>query len=106
MIEQLADVTGQEPVPGSEWITILDISAMPGTSGADIAAAQAKGWRVTADSGSGIDDIDIDSAEVVSVTYYTLSGAMLGSETPTAGCYIARLQLADGRTIARKYLAK
>ena len=106
MIEQLADVTGQEPVAGSEWITILDISAMPGTSGADIAAAQAKGWRVTADSGSGIDDIDIDSAEVVSVTYYTLSGAMLGSETPTAGCYIARLQLADGRTIARKYLAK
>lgn len=106
MIAQLIDVSDQTPLEGSEWITMLDISSMPGTGGADIAAAQAKGWNVTADGGSGIDDIDIDSADVVAVSYFTLAGVALGNEAPSAGCYIARITLADGRTVARKYFVK
>lgn len=106
MIGQLIDVSEMEPVAGSEWITMLDISSMPGTYGADIAAAQAKGWNVTADSGSGIDDINLDGADIVAVSYYTLSGVALGTEAPAAGCYIARITLADGRTVARKYFVK
>jgi len=106
MIAQLADVNGQEPVPGSEWISVLDISSMPGTAGANVAAAQAKGWRVINTSGSGIEDIAPDSAEVVDVAYYTLSGVNLGSATPAPGLYIVRITLADGRTIAAKRFVK
>ena len=62
MIAQLPDVTGQEPVPGSEWISILDISAMPGTASADAATAKAKGWRV----------INETSGIAVSYTHLTL----------------------------------
>lgn len=106
MIAGLIDVSDMTPLEGSEWITMLDISSMPGTAGANVAAAQAKGWNVTAIGGSGIDGIDIDSAEVTAVTFYTLSGVELGQETPAAGCYIARMTLADGRTVARKYFVK
>lgn len=104
MIAQLPDVTGQEPVPGSEWISILDISSMPGSNGADIAAAKAKGWRVTATS--GITDIAPDSAEVVAVTYYSISGIELGNEIPAPGLYIARMTLADGHVISAKIYVK
>lgn len=106
MIAQLPDVSGQEPVAGSEWISVLDISLMPGTAGADVTAAQAKGWRVTTTSGSGIDDIIADESSVVAVTYYTLSGLNLGSEKPAAGCYIVQMLLADGRTVTRKCIIK
>ena len=104
MIAQLPDVNGQEPVAGSEWISVLDISSMPGTLGANVPAAQAKGWRVTATS--GIEDIIADGKEVVTVTYYTLSGIALGSDEPSAGCYIVRMQLSDGSTVARKCFIK
>ncbi len=106
IITQLPDVNGQEPVAGSEWISVLDISSMPGTAGADVAAAKAKGWRVTATSDSGIDDIILDDSDVVAVTYYTLSGMALGSEKPAAGCYIVRILLADGRTVTSKCFLK
>lgn len=79
---------------------------MPGTAGANVAAAESKGWNVTANGGSGIDSIDINGAEVAAVTFYTLSGVELGPETPSAGCYIARMTLTDGRTVARKYFVK
>ncbi|GEM_PF-2387108 len=50
IIASLPDLTGKdlEPVPGSEWISIFNISDMPGTKDANIAAAEAKGWRVEA----------------------------------------------------------
>lgn len=106
MIADLIDVSDMTPLEGSEWITMLDISSMPGTAGANVAAAESKGWNVTANGGSGIDSIDIDGAEVAAVTFYTLSGVELGPETPSAGCYIARMTLTDGRTVARKYFVK
>lgn len=48
IIAGLPDITGKEPVPGSEFITVFNISNMPGTKDADVAAATAKGWNVEA----------------------------------------------------------
>lgn len=106
IIAQLPDVNGQEPVAGSEWITMLDISSMPGTPAANVDAARAKGWSVTAIGDGGITDLTPDSAEVVDVTYYTLSGICLGSETPSTGLYIVKMTLTDGRVINAKQFVK
>lgn len=102
VIAALPDVTGQEPLAGSEWISILNISDMPGTSAADVAAAQQKGWRVTATSGIDSPEAEIN-AEVVAVSYWSLTGQRL--ERP-AGICIARFTLADGSTVARKIRVK
>lgn len=48
IIASLPDITGEEPAPGSEFKTVFNISDMPGTKDADIAAAEAKGWNVEA----------------------------------------------------------
>ncbi len=106
MIAQLPDVNGQEPVAGSEWITMLNISSMPGTPAANIDAARAKGWNVTAVGDGGISDLTPDSAEVVAVDYFTLSGVSLGNEVPSAGLYIVKMTLADGRVITAKQFVK
>lgn len=106
MIVNLIDVSEMTPVEGSEWITMLDISDMPGTPNADVAAAEAKGWRVKADFENGISGIDLNNAAVASVSYYTVSGMSLGTVAPKSGCYIARITLANGRTIVRKCVVK
>ena len=102
MIDRLIDVSEMAPVEGSEWITMLDISRMPGTQNANIAAAQAKGWNVTAEISSGIDDIDMNNGKIASVSYYTVSGMALGSAVPQPGYYIVRITFTDGRTVSRK----
>ena len=106
MIDRLINVSEMEPLEGSEWITILDISRMPGTKDANIAAATAKGWNVMAEVPSSINDIDMNNGEVASVTYYTVSGMSLGSVVPQSGYYIKRITFTDGRTVSRKCFVK
>ena len=104
LIAALPDITGEEPLPGSEWISYLNISYMPGTAEADAAAAEAKGWRVIHDSSSGISGSAISSGSaVISTSYYTLSGAFLGHKRPSTGCYIAVSLHADGSRSASKH---
>ena len=107
LIKALIDVSDQQPLQGSEWITTLDISNMPGSANADKAAAEAKGWIVVAEGGSGIEEIGtVDPASVVKTVYYSFSGVNLGNSKPAAGCYIEVSYLSDGHKIARKIIAE
>lgn len=106
MIDHLINVSEMEPLEGSEWITILDISRMPGTKDANIAAATAKGWNVMAEVPTSINDIDMNNGEVASVSYYTVSGMSLGSAVPQPGYYIKQITFTDGRTVSRKCFVK
>lgn len=99
LIAALPDVKDQHPVEGSEWISRLDISDMPGTAQADIAPAIAKGWNVIAET-SGIGGIGaVAEAEIVSASYWSLDGRPLAAPQ---GICIMRATLSDGRTVARK----
>ncbi len=56
---------------------------------------------------SGIDDVNVPTASVVSTRYYGINGAVLGSDKPsTTGVYIEVSTLSDGSTIARKLQVK
>lgn len=101
-----AYATLDDPLEGSEWITLLDISRMPGTWYANTEVARTKGWNVTADVADNINYIGLNTDEVASVSYYTLSGMAIGSVVPQPGFYIVRITFTDGRTVSRKCFVK
>lgn len=105
IIEQLQDVSGVEIHANNEaWARQLNISYMPGTEGANVAAAQAKGWIVTAlYETSGVDHVDGDNAVVKSV-YYNLNGVELGQQVTEGGIYIVKEMHRNGSVTARKVL--
>lgn len=63
IIASLPDVTGKEPIEGSEWISVFNISNMPGTKDADVKAAEDKGWRVSAEVSKSTAPLTIEQLE-------------------------------------------
>ncbi|MDD7319121.1 MAG: choice-of-anchor Q domain-containing protein [Prevotella sp.] len=91
IIEGLKDVSGVEiNVNNETWGRRLNISGMPGTAGANIADAEAKGWIVTAEITSSIDSAN-SAEEGVTRYYFTVGGHALGSALPSVkGIYIVK----------------
>ncbi len=103
LIGQLQDVSGVTVNDGnSSWARKLNISYMPGTEWANVEAATAKGWIVTADfKPSAADQIGADAVPV-SRTYYTVGGISLGSARPAAGVYVEKTTYTNGTATYRK----
>ena len=77
---------------------------MPGTEDADVAAAQAKGWIVTAEAdGAGVDDICTD-ATVVKVVFYNAAG--ISSDNAFEGLNIKVETLSNGTKRVSKIVNK
>ena len=107
IISQLQDVSSVSVSDtNKDWCRQLNISYMPGTNNANIAAAQAKGWIVTADISDGVNDINATAADVISREYITLSGVSLGTELPEAGIYVVKTTYADGAVKYAKVAVK
>lgn len=105
LIAQLPDVNSVSITPETaDFIRKLNISDMPGTDKADVAAAQDKGWIVTAES--SVDQIGIDSErEVETVLYHDLAGRRVIS--PAAGQLIIRtVKYTDGTTETTKIVVR
>lgn len=58
--------------------------------------------------GTGIDKVEngMDSGDINSISYYTVSGISLGSAVPEHGYYIVRTDFNDGHTAYRKCFKK
>ena len=77
-------------VNNEAWGRKLNISEMPGTAGANIEQARAKGWIVTAEFTSGIDSASAVE-EGFTKYYFTISGHALGTVRPSVkGIYIVK----------------
>ena len=105
LIAALPDVSSVNITPEvQEFIRQLNISNMPGTEDADVAAAQAKGWIVTAEAdGAGVDDICTD-ATVVKVVFYNAAG--ISSDNAFEGLNIKVETLSDGTKRVSKIVNK
>ncbi len=107
IIDQLKDVsTVTVSESNKEWCRQLNISYMPGTKNANIDAAKAKGWYVTADHTDGIDDLNATEAEVAAREYITLSGVNLGAELPDSGIYVVKTTYTNGTVKYAKVAVK
>ena len=91
IIDVLKDVSNVEiNVNNEAWGRKLNISEMPGTAGANIEQARAKGWIVTAEFTSGIDSASAVE-EGFTKYYFTISGHALGTVRPSVkGIYIVK----------------
>lgn len=89
-----------------EWMRQLNISYNPGTSAANVAKAEEKGWFVTADyKSTGIAAPAVEStADVVETIYYNAAG--VGAATPFKGFNIRVDVLSDGSTRTSKTVVK
>ena len=96
IIAQLQDVSKVEiNSSNKDWGRQLNISYMPGTEGANVDEATAKGWYVTANIASSVQDLNTDYA-VVAKEYFTVSGAALGANVPESGIYIVKTVYSNG----------
>lgn len=104
-IEALPDVTNVSVNENNaDFARQLNISDMPGTASADVAAAEAKGWTVTAVD-SGVDGIVIDSDRTVaSEAYYNLNGVRVTN--PANGVAVRVVTYTDGTRKAEKIVVK
>lgn len=101
IIDQLQDVNNVEITDYNRpWGRQLNISMMPGTAGANIAEAQAKGWFVTAEVSTGINDLGHKAT--ATVKYFGIDGKMYNARPTHKGVYIIETTDADGRKTARK----
>lgn len=105
IIDALPSIVGQVPLPGSEWISMLDISYMPGTADADVETAREKGWNVTAACGDNVAETGIGDVEVKTVTYYLTDGTCMGTIMPDNCIVIERKVMGDGSVKIIKRLA-
>ena len=107
VIEQLQDVSSVEITDNnSSWARKLNISYMPGTKDANVEAATAKGWNVTAiASPTAVGEVDVEVMPV-SRTYYNLNGVNVGSEVTVGGVYVEKTTYSDGTTKSRKIVVK
>lgn len=103
IIDALPDVTNVEITETTEdFIRQFNISHMPGTAEANVAAAQAKGWIVTADATpSSIDNIAND-AEIIGTVYFNIEG--LSSDKPFDGLNIKVDTMANGSKKTTKFI--
>lgn len=94
LIAGLPDVSSVSVTPETSFLRQLDVSDMPGTSEANIAAAQAKGWTVKADD-AGVDTpISDGNKEIVSVRCYDLLGRP--TDTDNEGIALRVTTYSDG----------
>lgn len=105
LIGQLQDVSGVTVnESNSSWARKLNISYMPGTEQANVEAATAKGWIVTADfKPTAVDQVATDAVPVSRI-YYTVGGISLGSARPAAGVYVEKTTYTNGTVTYRKVL--
>ena len=107
IIDGLKDVSDVEINENNKtWGRQLNISKMPGTVGADVDKATAKGWIVTAELPDGIGTA---TATLVPVRkfYFTVDGRLLGYSRPTAaGIYIVREMVGNRVLSAQKEIIK
>lgn len=89
-----------------DWMRQLDLSYNPGTSGANVAKAEDKGWFVTADfKSTAIAAPVVDTnADVVETLYYNAAG--VSSATPFKGFNIRVDVLSNGTTRTSKAVVK
>lgn len=88
------------------WGKQLNISGMPGTAGADIEKAKAKGWIVTAEIPADIDAANV-SGEGFTKYYFTVSGHALGASRPSVkGIYIVKEMNGNRVMSVRKFAVK
>lgn len=101
MISALPDVSSVQVTDYAPFLRQLDISAMPGTAEADVAAAEAKGWFVTATT-LGISTIPASDIVPVDTIYYNTFGVV--SATPFEGLNIVVETYSDGSRKVRKIM--
>lgn len=107
LIGQLQDVSNVEITDNnSDWARKLNISYMPGTKEANVEAATAKGWIVTAETTpTAVGEVAAEAVPV-SCTYYNLNGVNLGSDVTVSGVYVEKTTYSDGTSKSRKVMIK
>ncbi len=101
-LKDVSDVVINENNEG--WGKILDISRMPGTDNADIAAAKAKGWNVIADISTSINNIDSEE-NIERIIYYSVDGKIV-ENIQAPGLYIIKYIYNNGKTKTEKISIK
>ena len=105
LIAKLKDVSDLVINENNEgWGRELDISYMPGTAGADVAAAEAKGWNVKADVPMSIENAE-GEGNIIKILYYDLEGKEI-DKMSVPGIYLVKYVYADGTSKTEKVIIK
>lgn len=105
VIGKLKDVSDVEINENNEgWGRVINISSMPGTYAADIAAAEAKGWTVIADVPTSIDNADAEG-NIIKIIYYTADGK-IADAAKAPGLYLVKYIYGDGNSKTEKMFIK
>ena len=107
IIDQLQDVNNVEITDYNRaWGRQLNISFMPGTTDANIAEAEAKGWFVTAEQDIAIAIDSVAAEGNTAVRYFGIDGKAYSERPAKQGLYIMQSIGSDGKKTTRKVMIK
>lgn len=107
IIDQLQDVNNVEITDYNRaWGRQFNISFMPGTTDANIAEAEAKGWFVTAEQDIAIAIDSVAAEGNTAVRYFGIDGKAYSERPAKQGLYIMQSIGSNGKKTTRKVMIK